>query len=312
MIIQATSQRKVVRLNQPDLTHTVEYALRFYATVFKSMLGSHRLLLQDSPIYWSAFELSRAEQQRWMDVFGMTDDQPVRFTYANRAATMSLMRIIANQGINFKYLRHLKSEISFTHNATQTGELYTVSTEQCDIMPLRDDRAVLVTKTITCSDVTGIATVQKDYWAVLKLPAYDIQQLKYKRLSEPYDVSQFRDLTKREPVLTESVPGVHVIIPKDMGLQYGKISGDLNPTHISRIAAKLFCNSQPFIQGFCTVNYVIKYLTKLTSRPLHTLQVTLIRPIYTGEQVTMRFSADEFEICNSNQELLAAGKWSVL
>lgn len=303
MSVNTLSRPHVVRLEQPDGF----YALHFYRATLKSILGSHKLLSHETPVYWTTFQLAQAEQQRWMALFGVREGMP--FTYANKAATLSLMHILADRGVNLKQVRHVKTELTHSRTGMQPGEVYTVTTELCDLIAMRKDRAVLITETTIFNDTGSVFILQKDYWLVLNLPHIDVALVDQMHWYRRHDVSPFENLSKRQPQLLDTALSVKIDIPKNMGLRYGPISGDLNPTHLHPITARLFAHTRPFIQGYCTVNYVIKHLTELTGEPLYRLQITFMRPIYTGQAVTLRFENDHFEICNEKQQLLATGTW---
>lgn len=125
------------------------------------------------------------------------------------------------------------------------------------------------------------------------------------------DVSEYRNLSKRQPMLADmSVKTSHFYIPKNFGACYGKISGDRNPVHTRRWLAKLFGYPRAFVQGSATLNFIIKCFIGEQQEKIKHLNIKFCRPIFLGQTVEIRFTAEKFELVSSDNELLAFGERS--
>ncbi len=106
-----------------------------------------------------------------------------------------------------------------------------------------------------------------------------------------------------------NVQQIDISVPHDMGIQYGKVSGDLNMVHTTAFAAKLFGYRKPFIQGLCTANYVLKHLTGSTNDALGSFDITFARSVFVGEIIHLYYVEDSFEVCRADGKLAAYGRW---
>ena len=295
-------------LYQSDLSENLMYPLQFYIIAFESMFGRHDLRIDRLHRYVSTFHVTEERLLRWHRVFGVDPSRQIPFTYVTTSGTMVLLRILSDLGVNFKFLRHTKNELYFKQ-PIKPNAVYSYFTEITEIIPVREDRVVLEMSTVIQDVYEQCICIQKDYWLILKLPAETIKRATAMFNLPAHRGYQFQTLRERNPAL-ETAPAVHLHIPKDRGMQYGKVSGDLNPLHLTNLMAKLFGLERPFIQGFCTVNYAIRHFTLISGCAPRELSTTFVRPIFAGQTVDLSYNADAFEICDANGKLLAYGNWN--
>jgi len=72
--------------------------------------------------------------------------------------------------------------------------------------------------------------------------------------------------------------------------------------HTTKFAARLFGISRPFIQGFCTANYVLRHVRQYSRNPLKTFTITFVRPVFVGSTNTLRYDHTDFEVTSSKGE----------
>ena len=101
-----------------------------------------------------------------------------------------------------------------------------------------------------------------------------------------------------------------ISVADDAGVQYGKLSGDKNPVHISSVAAKLFGFSKPFIQGLCTANYVLKELAQISQGKIHYFEISFLSPVFVGEDIAIHINNESFEVVDIKNRVLVSGKWN--
>jgi hypothetical protein len=297
--------------HQPDRSHQSSYPALFFFEVFKNILSGHRLRVNRLPQYSSTFHVQTEQMQKWRDLFCVSpaSDTEVPFTYVTTSSALVLLRIFTDLGINFKFVRHLKNELSFGGQPIQPDTTYFFTLKVEDILRLQDDQVVVVTETVVGDESGHYIYSLKDHWLVTKLPPQQVANLSSIPWLGRHDVTQFQDLTARGPVFDKTNLQASIRIPEDMGLRYGKLSGDLNPLSLTTLTAKLFGLIQPFIQGFCTVNHILKHLTEANGQPPRELHTLFVRPLFVDQTVQVRSYNKTIEICGLKGELLASGSW---
>jgi CRP-like cAMP-binding protein len=298
-----------VLLDAPDMTRMRQYMVAYYATALKHVLKQHRLLVDRRfPAYETTFTLTPEEQTRWFQLFE-TSEPATPFTYHTTVGTMALMRVVGDVGVNFKNLMHLKCEMGIaTGHAMEPGQTYRLASQIEDIIALRDDRVALVCAS-RVYDGTGFRIrTYRDFFVILNLEPEYVEALRAAKRYGHLDAAEFQGLANRQARLNDADPAhrVAIDVPEDMGIRYGKVSGDLNLVHTTRLAAKMFGHPRPFIQGLCTANYVLQHLTPVYGPP-EGLRITFAKRVFVGQQIELRHTEGEFEVCDARGALLAFG-----
>ena len=300
-----------VLLDAPDVTRLREYMVTYYTTALKHVLKQHRLLVDRRfPIYETAFTLSPEEQARWFELFN-TDDARTPFTYHTTVGTMALMRVVADVGVNFKNLMHLKSEMGIApEHPMRAGSQYRLASQIEDIIALRDDRVALVCASRVYDESGHRVRNYRDYFVILNLEPEYVEALRQAKNFGRLEGGEFQGIAAREPELTTGGGFEFVLIdvPEGMGFSYGKVSGDLNLVHTTNLAAKIFGHPRPFIQGLCTANYALRHLTRAYG-PLSAMQITFAKRVFVGQQIELRYVPGKFEVCDAKGVLLAFGNF---
>jgi acyl dehydratase len=246
-------------------------------------------------------------------VFDVTEkEQATPFTYYTTSGTMMLMRIVEDVGVNFRHLMHLKSDITFHPGGRilEPDKTYTLKATLDDIVQLRDDRVTLITRAWIHDENDESLLTNRDFFIILNLAPKYIEELRSTPGFGRHDVSEFENLSKLQAMLTsQDVQRIPIKVPEDMGKRYGKVSGDMNLVHTTRIAARIFGFPKPFIQGLCTANYVLKHLTGVCQEPVLSLTATFTRRVYVGQTVYLSFDDQRFELCDKKGALLVLGEW---
>ncbi len=303
----------IVVLEPPDLTRMRQYMVSYYAAALKHVLKQHRLLVDRRfPAYETAFVVTAEEQAHWRALFATTAST-TPFTYHSTVGTMALMRVVGDVGVNFKNLMHLKCEMGIAPGHwVQPGQSYRLATQIEDIIALRDDRVALVCAS-RVYDASGFRIGSyRDYFVILNLEPEYVEALRAARGYGHLDAAEFQGIASRLPRLTDG-PAMRrhrIDVPEDMGMRYGKVSGDLNLVHTTAVAAKIFGHPRPFIQGLCTANYVLRHLSEAYGPP-QGLRITFAKRVFVGQQIELRHGAKEFEVCDGRGALLAFGDFDV-
>ena len=296
---------KVV-LDAPDVTRLREYMLTYYAAALKNVLKQHRLLVDRRfPSYETSFTLTPEEHTQWLDLFE-TNDRQMPFTYHTSVGTMALMRVVGDVGVNFKNLMHLKCEMGMAPgHPMQTGQTYRLASQIEDIIALRDDRVALVCASRVYDAANFRVRSYRDFFVILNLEPEYVEALRATKGYGRLAATEFQGIASREPQLA-AAQRVAIDVPEGMGFSYGKVSGDLNLVHTTRLAAKIFGHPGPFIQGLCTANYVLRHLTPIYGAP-SALRISFAKRVFVGQQIELRHVPHKFEVCDAEGALLAFG-----
>jgi CRP-like cAMP-binding protein len=298
-----------VQLAAPDVTRLREYMVMYYASALKNIVKQHRLLVDRRfPAYETIFTLTQGEHDRWLNLFD-TRERWTPFTYHTTVGTMALMRVVGDVGVNFKNLMHLKCEMGMAlEHPMESGQTFRLVSQIEDIIAVRDDRVALVCASRVFDEAGFRIRTYRDFFVILNLDRDYVEALRAARSYGHLEVAEFQGLASREPQLAgiDGVGSIAVDVPEGMGFSYGKVSGDLNLVHTTRLAAKLFGHPRPFIQGLCTANYVIRHLTPLYGPP-ESMSITFAKRVFVGQRIELLHMPGKFEVCDGKGGLLAFG-----
>lgn len=104
-------------------------------------------------------------------------------------------------------------------------------------------------------------------------------------------------------------------IPGNMGKRYAKITGDYNPIHINKYAAKLFGFSSDIIHGMWNLAQAINHLPAIDSQSPQRLDALFKGPSFIGATMTMKYGSTEgghrFDAyCGSNPRPVIVGRYA--
>lgn len=299
---------KVV-LDAPDVTRLREYMVSYYAAALKNVLKQHRLFVDRRfPAYETTFTMTPEEHAQWLELFE-TSDWRMPFTYHTTVGTMALMRVVGDVGVNFKNLMHLKCEMGMAPgHPMESGRTYRLASQIEDIIALRDDRVALVCASRVYDAAGFRVRTYRDFFVILNLDSEYVEALRATKSYGHLEASEFQGLANRKPQLADAdgTRRVTIDVPEGMGFSYGKVSGDLNLVHTTRLAAKIFGHPRPFIQGLCTANYVLRHLTPAYGPPSG-LRISFAKRVFVGQQIELCHVAHKFEVCDAKGALLAFG-----
>lgn len=288
-----------------DVRRRLAYGAAFYAQAVPALLRRHRLRSDTPTSYRAVFDITESQLEAWAAAFAVDPKSRLPFTYGNTSATMILMRILTDLGINFRYVRHLRCDLRLPTEPYQPNMSYTLATQVRKPMAMRKDRVAIVTDTDVIDMFGARVARQTDVWCILSVSPADVERA---ALPPGGDIEALKGLTRLKARIQG---GEHLAInvPRDMGTRYGWISGDLNPTHLSHVAARLFGSPKAFVQGFCTVNMLIAAAHRLGMQPAR-LSTTLTRPVFVGQTVELRVEGGDLELCDTDGALLAVACWA--
>jgi acyl dehydratase len=305
------SQNRVFTTYPPADVSKFSYPIRYYASAIPSILREHKLTLpSEFPVYQSSFIMKREEQRKWFKLFNVDEAQGARipFTYVTTSATLVFMQILSDIGINFKYLRHSRSEMSLvTENlAVKPDHEYRISLQLNDINAVRED-AVMIEIRVSIHDEFGeLCANHIEHFIIMKLNANHLLQLQnHPTLNRQSAVVE--PIASRYQPHLQDAPTSTWQIPTNMGVDFGRISGDMNIVHTTSLAARMIGYSKPFIQGFCIVNYMLQYYIATRDQSISQISISFVRPVFVGDVVTVYATDSCFEMLNKQGKVVAHG-----
>lgn len=301
----------IITVAVPELRRQRAYMARYYATAVQNVLKRHRLIVERRyPRYRAEFTLTDADLADWHQVFD-THDGPARhtpFSYYQNVGTMLLMRVVEDVGVNFRYLLHMRHELARRpSHPLVAGERYAVEVSLADIVPLGDDRVALIVEWRLSAEDGSLRLAIRDFFAILQLEPEYVDALQALPLQPSIHADKLRP--PRLPTLNGDARATTIEVPDDMGARYGRISGDMNMVHTTRVAAKVFGYEAPFIQGYCTLNYMLRTLTTAGIGAVEEIAVSFVRKIYTGTTIGVVHTDDRIEVTDARGKLAAVGSW---
>ncbi|HZD69484.1 MAG TPA: MaoC/PaaZ C-terminal domain-containing protein [Actinomycetes bacterium] len=312
--VPVTPSESVVDVRSADVSRRRSYQMRYYSTAIRSVLRRHRLVVPvERPTYRTAVRVSPRLQQQWMELFDVPPGAEASLTYFTTSGTSLFMRMLADLGINFRHLLHLASAMQFLADADPgpaSGIHQEISGRLASVSVVGDSRVCLVVQHELTAPPGRQLQRNRETFMIGGVDPTVMDELR--AISTPPAVD-LRGITTRKPRL-DGRPNVHraqLAIPRDAGLRYGSVSGDLNVVHTTRLAARLFGFRGAFLQGLGTANHVLSDIARHTPGRLDAFEVTFARPLYVGQTAELTRDRTTFEVTDQRKHLVAYGTYRV-
>jgi acyl dehydratase len=300
---------QAVTLKLPDVEQDLRYGFAYWSATLASLLTTHRLKAPREQRYTADAIISERLSAKWHSLFDVKpeDTDPIPFLYYQSVGTLLYTRIFADLGINFRNLLHVKHE---TLHLMAPSACASVRRNRLDcglkhVKRLGKDKALVSLETHIYGPGETPLSVVQDSFLIRKLPSHDLNNLD----SDATAVWEMRALRVRAAELdmrTEGTRHCSMSVTPDMGRSYGKVSGDMNPVHTTRLGARLFGLPRPFLQGLGVRNLTIRHLARM-GVPLDHLSLTFASPAYLGETLNLIVRDGRFEVQDSRRCIVAHG-----
>lgn len=302
--------KHVIDVRPADVSRRRSYQMRYYSTAIPSVLRRHRLVVPvERPIYRTAVRVNPRLRQQWRELFDVPPGAAAKLTYFTTSGTTLFMRMLADLGINFRHLLHLASEMQFLADEAPTSGIHQeISGRVGSVSVVGNSRVCLVVQHELTSPSGRQLQRNRETFLIGGIDPTGMNELR--AISTPTTVD-LRRITTRRPRL-DVTPEVHrtqLVIPRDAGLRYGCVSGDLNLVHTTRLAARLFGFRGAFLQGLGTANHVLSDIARHRPGRLDAFEVTFARPLYVGQTVVLARDDSAFEVMDQRQHIVAYGTY---
>lgn len=302
-------------LDLPSVTDRVRYARAYWTATIRNLTVRHGLRAEHVGTYAAPMVVTPALRARWQRLFYTTGhhadlDVPVPYLYNQSVGTLLYTRLIADLGINFRHLLHVQHETKHWASVTDW-----VATDRQELHAslrgawrLGDGKAMVALRiAIHRARAEGgalLGTVN-DRFIIRNVPSDDLDRLTTGRAL----LRTLAELRRRDPQLDPSAPdsvesAIH--LAPDLGKRFGRVSGDFNPVHTTKWAARLFGVKRPFVQGLGLRNAMIRQLA-LHGRPLTRFTMSFASPAYLGQTLRVVMQGDAFELIDASGQVVAFG-----
>lgn len=283
------------------------YAGKFYLKVFKSLQQEESLSLDaELPPMKTSWFLDDDKYDDWMKLLSFEGQAPQPFTFSAPAGVWALMQVLKEIGISFSRIMHMSSRLLMLNKeGFKRNQHYSTYVHYLGARP-HSSKAVLIRFQSQVKDVTGrdIMTLEDELY-VAGLDEAFVSSLSLE--AQPIEKRPSRSQLSNNP-MADKIP---LEIGRNMGQKYGKLSGDLNPLHISSIGARLFGHKRSFVQGLCTLNVILARMGEHWKGSVRSMDIQFIRPVEQPSKPTLICTLDQFELVDKEGKLLVSGVYVV-
>lgn len=301
--------RPVRLLELPGAERPLAYAARYWSSTLANLLRPHRLAAATRCDYAAAVTITPQHQRDWLRLFNAKPGCPLLCN--QRVGTLLYTRLFRDLGLNLRHLLHVQHG---TEHVADAAELAAAGRQLllCELQGvsrLAEGKALVSLRTrIHAGAEEGgtLLAVVTDRFMIRQVPQPDWQQLPP---AHRHQLSALLNLRRR---VSDIVPGgprvrrVAVALPADQGRRYAAVSGDHNPVHTTPLAARLFGQPRPFVQGLALRNAVMSELHR-AGAPLQRLEMTFAAPAWLGQSLTWLHQGQRWELLDESGRLVAFG-----
>jgi acyl dehydratase len=313
IVAMAPDGQELVKL--PCVSDGFRYAREYWTTTVRNLTTTHRLQTARVKSYAAPVHITPALRAKWHALFGTVtaDGQPdtaVPYLYNQSVGTLLYTRIFRDLGINFRHLLHLQHQTTHyaqVHDWIEADDQELHASLQ-EAWRLGDGKAMIALRiAIHRPREQGgelLGTVN-DRFMIRSVPAADLAALTSGRSL----IRSISGLRKREPQLDTNASGTRVapiVIGRDMGRRFGSVSGDFNPVHTTKLAARMFGMKRPFLQGLGLRNAMLRELVR-AGFPLTRFQMSFANPAYLGQTLQFVMQDHAFEVIDEQRHVVAFG-----
>lgn len=288
------------------LVDVLQYSLGFV----RSMVQTQPLNL--APENWTSYEtdfkIPAATFTEWQKAIGNHDPYDNRNTLYSFMNTNAFFTCASRLGIDFKTVMHLSSEVQYRDVAFQfqSERNYRYKARVRDIKPFPGRGRGILEIEIQILDGDAVKLVHVDRMFFRGVPSLVYDKL----LAQKAPEEKYAGISRRtsELALDHEFKTLFNVGPK-LGVQYGMLSGDLNPIHTVDFVSKLFRHPGSFIQGLCATNLVLALLKDSVGIEVGQLEVIFASPLFCGHNYYLVVNESRFEVIDDKDQVKVFGEF---
>ncbi len=302
----------------PSVSHHLLRDLGNYYTALSGVARKQRIKdpsLLRTTAFRKHFWLTADEVARWNEIFGVTRSEPLLpYTYHAPLAATGLNRLIRDAGLNLNNVLHIRNAIEYSPKRDaelRIGRRYMFEGAFDGLDMVSERHAVLRASWNVTSADKQLVCSGKDHFVVRNVQDRDRTMLRHRGGTiGTHDVNLREFASPTSPLQGRPHSSHPLHFPEDMGIRYGRVSGQVNIVNVNRPLTKLLGYPRPLAQGQCIANQVIGALCTNRATRLRSLDLRYCRPVFLGQSVTLRLGNDALEIVDDTGAILVWGKWS--
>ncbi len=282
----------------------------YYLANARSLLRRQRLLLDaERPLYSSELTLTEDHVRGWAELFGArADTPPVPFAYHALVWGDLLVELADELGVNLRNLSHEGTRLTFHPDGRrlEPGGTYRVQVRTTQVVPTDHDLVTLHVETHILDQDGSRLVASDDRFVVANVDPSTIEALRRRVDGDGSGATGLDDdpapANPDDPVARE----LALTLEDDLGIRYGRLTGNLRPANTSRAGARLLGHDRPFLQHLCVVDLMLCQLTEQGSAPRR-LELTFRGPVHPGSTVHLRLDGSRVELTDEDDEPLVVG-----
>ncbi len=286
------------------LADVVRYSFGFVKAVIQR--PQLNLAIENYMSYESDFVIPAATFLEWQKAIGnrdLADNRNTFYAYLNSRAFFTCAEKI---GVDFKTVMHLASSIDYRDASFQfvPEKRYTYQARVADVKAFPGVGRGILDIEIKIYDGKDLKIIHTDHMFFR-----GIDQLSYQKLvakQKPND--KFSGISRRLSELKDNHEfKTSFNVGKRLGVEYGMLSGDLNPIHTMNIVSKLFKHKGSFIQGLCTTNLVLSLIQDAKGADVGKIDINFANPLFCGSNYELMIDQNHFEVVDAEGQLKVFG-----
>lgn len=258
--------------------------------------------------YEADFKIPEATFTEWQKAIGNHDAYDNRNTLYSYLNNNAFFTCISRLGIDFKAVMHLSSEIHYRDLCFQfeANRSYHYKARVRDIKPFPGRGRAILEIEVQILDGDAVKLVHVDRIFFRGVPAATYEKMVTQRQPE----AKYVGISQRRSELAfhhEFKTLFHV--GRKLGVQYGMLSGDLNPLHTVELVSKLLHHPGSFIQGLCATNLVLSLLKDSRGVEVGRIEVIFASPLFCGQNYYLVVDDTRFEVIDDNDQVKVFGEF---
>lgn len=290
-------------LHTYDINNPASYFAHYLCDLAKGIIRKHKPNLDTRlPRLESRMDLNSDSEKKWCALFDIDPRLAAPLTRYIPTSSQAIIEYVKRLNVSYKNLVFAASRIDFLQHdiASSTDSDIHLRYRYHGSEALNRTSSVARFSTEVVSDPLCPMIRQTDYF-----------YLRHATCNTPINDSAIRTIRsmprKRQHLCEQECIG-EFYIWKRMGLDFGKLSGDLNLTHILDSTARITNKSRGFIQGLCTLNIIIGLLWQQYPQGLGSLNIYFSRPVLHEQRVYLLCDGNAFELIGEEGQMLAFGE----
>ncbi len=288
------------------LVDVLQYSVGFVRTMVRTR--PLNLAPENWTSYETDFKIPAATFAEWQKAIGNHDPYENRNTLYSFMNTNAFFTCASRLGIDFKTVMHLSSEIQVRDICFQfeAERSYRYKARVRDIKPFPGRGRGILEIEIQILDGNDVKLVHVDRMFFRGVPSHVYDRLTAQQKPE----EKYAGISRRVSQLAQDHEFKTLFhVGRKLGVQYGMLSGDLNPIHTVDLVSKLFRHPGSFIQGLCATNLVLSLLKDCLNVEVGRIEVIFASPLFCGQNYYLVVNENNFEVIDDKDQVKVFGEF---